>query len=49
MRVLYLTRCANKFSAYSDLDCKQNLFVDGKFSFLQGKRNKAFKLLKAKK
>jgi cytoplasmic iron level regulating protein YaaA (DUF328/UPF0246 family) len=49
MRVLYLTRCANKYSAYSDLDCKENLFTDGKFSFLQEKRHEAFKLLKAKK
>jgi len=48
MRVLYLTRCANKYSAYSDLDCKENLFTDGKFSFLQEKRHEAFKLLKAK-
>lgn len=49
MRVLYLTRCANKYSAYSDLDCKENLLTDGKFSFLQEKRHEAFKLLKAKK
>ncbi|GAB6078748.1 peroxide stress protein YaaA [Hydrogenobaculum acidophilum] len=49
MRVLYLTRCANKFSAYSDVDCKEDLFKDGKFSFLEKRRKEAFKLLKAKK
>ncbi len=49
MRVLYLTRCANKFSAYEEFDCTEEFFKDGKFSFLEKKRKEVFKLLKAKK
>jgi len=44
MRVLYLTKCANKYSAYEEASCKESILKEDKFSFLEPKRQKAFEL-----
>ncbi len=48
MRVLYLTKCTSKFSAYEDFKCSVELLKDGKFSFLYEKRKNMYEALKPK-